>query len=265
MQKDLHSASPFISAHKLLAKVVPGYWLDSGTLLGIVRDGQAISGDSDFDVGIWEEEVPALLKALPEFRKIGYRTSTRRYRGRLYGATIAYPDRSHLPIHVHVYFRSGDIAWSPQTVSYKPVARENGLVGFCDWPALRKFMLRLKSGAKSRNSGPLLKRLIKRSVCFPAWGAFVMVRNRLDREVWAEWKPFSALYSMYTWMVPLRFFDDLDSVELDGTQLPVPSRSEEYLSLRYGNWKVPVSDWCYWTDDGLIVPSPPERALEGYA
>jgi hypothetical protein len=93
----------------------------------------------------------------------------------------------------------------------------------------------------------------------------VVLRNKLDREVWTGWKPFSVLYSMYTWIVPLRFFEDLDSVELGGTRLPVPSSSEEYLSLRYGNWRTPVSDWCYWTDDGLIVPKAPEQALREYA
>ena len=41
------------------------YWIDSGTLLGLVRDGKLIEGDNDIDVGVWETEINKIENWLP--------------------------------------------------------------------------------------------------------------------------------------------------------------------------------------------------------
>jgi phosphorylcholine metabolism protein LicD len=33
------------------------YWVDSGTLLGLVRDGKLIKGDNDIDISVWDTEI----------------------------------------------------------------------------------------------------------------------------------------------------------------------------------------------------------------
>tara|TARA_Y100001954_G_C15807021_1_gene603201 strand:- start:582 stop:1232 length:651 start_codon:yes stop_codon:yes gene_type:complete len=48
------------------------YWIDSGTLLGIVREGKLLSGDIDIDISIPYTEKEKVLSLLPAFESIGY-------------------------------------------------------------------------------------------------------------------------------------------------------------------------------------------------
>jgi|TARA_B110000211_G_C13952817_1_gene496981 phosphorylcholine metabolism protein LicD len=48
------------------------YWIDSGTLLGIVREGKLLSGDLDIDISIPSTEKEKVLGLLPDFQSIGY-------------------------------------------------------------------------------------------------------------------------------------------------------------------------------------------------
>src|SRR5438105_4459592 len=50
----------------LLARHGITHWLDFGTLLGAVRDGQMIPWDFDVDVGILESQLEQLLELSPE-------------------------------------------------------------------------------------------------------------------------------------------------------------------------------------------------------
>lgn len=246
----------------LLAEWDFPYWLDSGSLLGVIRDGEEIAWDSDIDLGIWDDDVPRVLAALPLLSSRGYRVSRRAYRGKVYGFAIK-GRREHRfrPIRIHVYFREGETAWSPQTVTYRPVNRDVPLRGFAPWPRLRMLLGYMQGEAAARREGSRLRRFWRKGFCFPCWTAVVLTRRRLDRRWWDRLWPLSALHTVYTWVVPARHFDRLEECNLAGTSIPVPSDVEAYLEARYGDWRTPVQDWCYWTDDGCLVPERPERIV----
>ncbi|MCK4796964.1 MAG: LicD family protein [Spirochaetes bacterium] len=70
---------------KLLEKHGINYWLDCGTLLGIIRDNALIPWDHDADIGISSEYVPQVLRIL-KMLPAKYRVSLRHdYTGRLPG------------------------------------------------------------------------------------------------------------------------------------------------------------------------------------
>jgi len=245
------------------------YWIDSGLLLGLAREGGEIDWDSDIDLGIWADDIENVLGCMPLLRSSGLSVSFRRYRGLVYGFTIKDRQRSDLrPIHIHVYFRSEELgrAWSPQTVTFgRGFARKGIDNGFAAWPNVRRALAFLNEGARRRQEpAPVLTTLLRRGVCYPMWGALVLVRKQFDREGWANIWPYSTYYAMYTWMVPESHFLDLDSLWIQGVELPVPASLEEYLEARYGNWRTPVQDWCYWTDDGCIFPHPPEMLVPDF-
>ena len=56
------------------------YWLDSGTLLGLMRDGRLLESDRDLDIGIWDTELSKLQALLPGFRQAGSKSMPPRIR-----------------------------------------------------------------------------------------------------------------------------------------------------------------------------------------
>ena len=50
-----------------------------------------------------------------------------------------------------------------------------------------------------------------------------------------------------------KFFDRQELVEWEGRKIPVPAHAEEYLSLRYGDWKVPNKNYIAGLHDGAIA------------
>lgn len=60
------------------------YWLDSGTLLGLVRDGELLPADRDLDFSVWAEEEAKIRTLLPEVRQKDYHVFTASYRGRVF-------------------------------------------------------------------------------------------------------------------------------------------------------------------------------------
>ena len=53
--------------------------------------------------------------------------------------------------------------------------------------------------------------------------------------------------------VPKRFHDQSDAITWEGRTVYIPARAEEYLSIRYGNWKVPDRAFDSGNQDGSIA------------
>lgn len=53
--------------------------------------------------------------------------------------------------------------------------------------------------------------------------------------------------------VDAKFFDTQDYIEWEERKIPVPAHTEEYLSLRYGNWQIPGKSYNAGFHDGAIA------------
>lgn len=241
-----------VKSWALLAPALARVWLDSGSLLGPARDGQAMAWDSDIDFGLWSRDLPDLLALCDELAGRGFKVTRRAYRGHLYGVTIKLPKVR--PLHVHVFFRHGDLAVSPQLLSLHERRPAAAMAPFRNRPLTRNALQLLRAATQRRSlPGRVLGRLVR-----PVWRAYLRRRNTLPREAWPSTWPYEALYAFGTWRIPARHFDTLGHLAIDGLPFPVPAEHESYLALRYGDWRRPQPDWCYWTDDGCITPRPPE-------
>ncbi len=67
-------------------------------------------------------------------------------------------------------------------------------------------------------------------------------------------------FGKYRWVdnrnckwVNAHYFDQLDYIEFNTKQYPVPSNAADYLTRRYGNWLENSSDWIEQIDDFAIV------------
>jgi len=53
--------------------------------------------------------------------------------------------------------------------------------------------------------------------------------------------------------VPSHFYDNLEKITFDNNDYFLPVKKEEYLQLRYGDWKTPKKKWRFAKDDGAII------------
>ncbi len=76
--KLLNDVTDILDYHKI------NYWLDFGTLLGIVREQRILPWDDDMDISISPEDTDVFYnKVLPDLNKARYRTYHRKYKRNL--------------------------------------------------------------------------------------------------------------------------------------------------------------------------------------
>jgi LicD family len=254
----------FLEIIKLLNNLNVTYWLDSGALLGLFRNGSLISWDNDIDIGVWPEGADLLLQKKQFFKKEGISIAIRKYNKIVYGLTLTKDKQvKSLPIHVHVFFKEKNIAWSPQTVIYKPEQPP-----YPSWvtekpSGMRNFLTFCKKEAKGMREGVFSfpRNLIGLLIGYPVWGGFYTTKKKIDRKYWGSLWPYSLFHRIYSWIIPAAFFENLTFIEIDQEQIPIPGQTDEYLKLRYHDWRTAVQNWCYWKDDGCLRPMIPEKAL----
>lgn len=210
----------------LLTEHGAGFWIDSGTLLGLAREGGIMKDDHDIDLSMWADSEPLLEGIIPAVESRGYRVSVRNYRGRNFKYKFMPRFKeSSLDIDISLFRREGDYAWCPQVYCMPyPVSRRSPAFYLHAFPrkAVQEIFVR--------------KRLV--------------VVNR--------W-PWTLSYRVYAVWVPKRFFEE--TVWL-GDGVPAPRAYREYLAYRYGDWKIPRKDWFFIDDDGAIKHDSPEAVIE---
>ena len=72
------------NALKLLERIITcldnnnvNYWLEGGTLLGVVRENRLLPWDNDMDISVKETEYEKLIACIPQIKKLGYRVKTK--------------------------------------------------------------------------------------------------------------------------------------------------------------------------------------------
>ncbi len=240
------------------------YWVDSGVLLALRRDGQLLPWEKDIDLAVTSDEVDGLLRCRAAFERTGYIVDVNRYRGRVYALGLKPgpgQPRDNLRAAVHVYYHVGRYLVSPQAQIYVPPPAPDVYTG------RRSPVRRLAKAAIDRwfytPSATTDQERVSRAPDRPtvAYRVARQVYRRLDRGLMAETWPISEIYVPLTWVVPSDLVLPLTTLPVDGRRFPVPAELDRYLSYRYGRWQEAVTDWCYWEDDGAIVRARPTAVL----
>ncbi len=209
----------------LLNKYKVEYWIDSGTLLGLAREGRVIEGDHDIDISMWAGNEATLEKMLPEVKARGYKVSVKNYRGLNFKYKFSPQFKgSSLDIDISLFRKEEDHAWCPQ-VYCMPYPFENKNLAYYLYA--------------------LPHRIIQE---------IFIRKERVSLHNW----PWTTTYKVYMMWIPSRFFKDTAPL-YDG--IPAPVNYEEYLVFRYGKWQIPRKDWFFIFDDGAIKHTSPEKLV----
>lgn len=239
-------------------------WLDSGSLLGLVRDGRLNTWEKDIDLGIWAEDLPSARSVCRDIsREYDLLLLERRLRGLPYAFSLKriLPNTgSRLPIAVRVFYRMENHAWSPHPhplirakwaypryVFRKMTGENSGLtakIGFvCRHPRYG-FHLFLSRFSLTQRLGRILAKM-QRTI-FLSDGGAEATKHPADLTLG------SLFYDLFQWRIPYQFFENLRTPPGFPSYLLVPSPVEEYLARRYGEWRTPVRKWLYVVDDRCI-------------
>lgn len=248
-------------------------WLDSGTLLGVCRDGHPPSWDKDIDLGAWIEDIDGLRKIVTQFAsEWGFRVLEKWLDGQPY-AIILYPkkvfmrrpdwlwvEKHMIPISLHFFKKNGDWATSPQP---------HNLLSSRDYPlTVSGFSKRLNfnKAREDLNNISIVSRLrMVLILCFSVFGIrWIFMRyinshrkNKLNLEARhpMEYSLTRLFFEKFEWVVPAKYFSNIMPFPGAAEFIKVPKDFEAYLTERYGNWHIPNQNWNYTLHDGLLRKS----------
>jgi hypothetical protein len=243
----------------LTANGIP-YWVDSGVLLGLIRNGELNHWEKDIDLAVCVESLGQVLNALKSLEDIGYSAVVNKYRSYIYSIGLkpnSAKSSAYLEASIHVFYSVGGYLWSPQPQFYIPppapdIRNRNRsfigalLVSFIS----RRFFMRGKESQTLSASTISSKKSLLYKVLYSFYRVF-------DKRFFILCWPFSEVFTAFTWLLPKDLVLPLAELRLGSRTLPVPGRVEEYLTYRYGDWKVPRKEWFYWKDDASIVDEEP--------
>lgn len=199
------------------------YWLDTGTLLGAVRNGKFILYDDDMDLSALVSEAPKILSLIPQFRKLGYRidvTDTAIYLGAA----------GRAPISITFYRRTGDQIW---------------IIWDTKYPKFNRVLKHLRRVAEKiiyrdyHQGLPAIETL--GYVMIPRFLHWV-IRRAVFKICTALGEENSAL------VLPKRLVENLQTLRFYEKEFKIPHPPQEYLSLIYGSsWETPTTNWT-WDD-----------------
>ena len=216
-EKEYHSFTEILHQHEI------PYCIDSGVLLGLMRDGRLFEHEKDIDLQMWSDDKDKIIEIFPELKAMSWRCTIWLYKGLIYQVRVHRPGQ--IPIHIMMFRKHEGWTWCP-------AGKTIGNPFSC------------KVGKKLYSAFVKLRR---------------KVRNRLVMTDVSSW-PWNVRRVLATWWVPAEFFEH--TVYNEKYKIYIPEQWDKYLEYRYGNWRVPAEKWDFWVDDGAINNKRPEELVD---
>lgn len=198
----------------ILEEVGATWWIDSGTLLGFVRDNSTILWDNDFDISMFVEDEKEVQLLANAFIKQGLIIKRYTYKHQIVKIKIMNKD---MHIDIQVFKRK-----SHQLISFfayvgaKPNSIKGSIINLFYWLNARILLRLVEKGMHSR--GLVNMSTLKLLLCIRV----------------GTW-----LYNADN-ILPLRRSGNFN----------LPRNPKQYLTYRYGGWRHPNKNWNSYTMDG---------------
>ncbi len=234
---------------KELKKQNINYWVDMGSLLGIIRDKKLLEWDHDFDFSIFSEDRGKVIDVITSLREKGLIIKIEKNFPWFEDIVQIYDSSSNNDLHVDigVYTKIGDLAFMRR--AYAAYGKHSIIL----LDMFRKInSINVKREVSSNNiiisCGLYLYRitfaLIKK--VFPS-----KIKKILSKYFWMLYLDYGECKSF---SVPLFFFERFTTVELYGEEFVAPYDYNKYLEFWYSkNWTTPQRDWKILDAKGCFV------------
>lgn len=230
-----------IEMYKKIVNILDSYFqdrwfLDSGSLLGIIRDGKFLQSDQGIDISVMIDDYSDLQinKVITEFENIGFIISRYNWGNTTYKYCLSAPRGGDFKyaIDLHLFKKRGTSYYCPQVslnlhgieASFASVRKGNVITNWGNtFSNLKVFVATIyRYVFKYFNQPMKMKKYV------------------------AEGKG-----TTYMWKIPEEYYHG--TVHGTFMNLRVLKAPEEYLTYRYGEWRVPNSNWNTLRDDGGII------------
>lgn len=194
------------------------YWVDSGSLLGLVRDGSLIDNDVDVDLAMWKADDWKILNHINAFES-EFKVETKILHGTVYSIKFMHESGCRKFV-LDFYWEGDEYAWAPQIRKRQTPSKINTSVIL---PLIQYWLLRL-------------------------WSQYHITVHKEHKHLC---KQLPNYFEYKTWKIPKSLFNEISYNE--EFEVNIPQDSEDYLEYRYGDWQSPVEVWDYWEMDGGLI------------
>ena len=209
------------------------YWVDEGTLLGLVREGNIIDGDHDFDFSLKHNNLKSIIEVCQILESQGYKVKYQKGLPYVEDMIQVYlkndNDMSNIHIDINIYYIDNGKALR-RDLHYPQSFIGKFLVTMAK-VLYRKEVDYLKSKNKIK---AFIISLIPSNIRKVLSYILMDIYIKFCTTVWH--------------VVPEEFFKNFKEIEFHGHMFPIPQDYEKYLCFRYGvNWRIPDNNWV-WKD-----------------
>ena len=208
------------------------WWLDSGSLLGLVRDGHFLKQDHDIDIGLLYKENNPVETLLEEFATRGFRIVKFYFHGNLFKVKCVPTSKEVFKyiLDIQLYKQRKEEIICPQMVFKTGLSLLN---------RVRREIIRIKKSNKEDYVGNRFSVKVKRVL-----SGILSKRNiALNYD-----NAHSELYDYYYWKIPIVYLESLKTIN----GYCAFEKTEAYLAYRYGEWRIPVTGWVFTRDDHAL-------------
>jgi hypothetical protein len=208
------------------------YWIDCGTLLGLIRDQKLIPWDEDVELGAWLTDKPLFDARTPDFLTQGL------------VVTVDKPDKLGLQLPDGLPYKFRILFYDRR----EHCAARGGLVGVTRLGHVLDFTRRTladaeKSSSSTPTSGALRKLAAQLARVLPGVGRRTLL-SLLER---------APVRMRHRWEIPAHYFEQTRTVVFYDFDALIPADADGYLTHRYGpDWGQPTR---YWVDHTCIDTS----------